>query len=189
MSIFFALSNPEFRKFRLPKHLTRIVVSHHLMRKTILHHLSVSPEKRHLEFRFIRSKLHFPFGSKNVLGLSVGLGLTDRYETFEDNHIINAVQKFIPTAQVIKGSYYFNRSNYDSIKYLYLELEKKNGAHFTLAEIRLLKRDLKEELKKRIERLIPSIFMIRNEEEVMRNILLLLQNKISLGYSSGNGEF
>ncbi|MBS0629946.1 MAG: peptide ABC transporter substrate-binding protein [Verrucomicrobia bacterium] len=175
MSTFFALAHPEFRQFRVPKLLTRIVVSHYLMRKNLLHHLSLSPEKRHLEFHFIRSKLHFPFGVKTVLGLSIAVGLTDRHETFEDTHILSAVQKFIPEAQVVQGSYYFHRVNHDANKYIYLELEKKNGAQFQHSEILLLKRNLKEELKKRIEKLIPSVFMIRNEEEVMRNILLLSQ--------------
>lgn len=175
MSAFFALAHPDFRKFRIPKHLTRIVVSHYLMRKNLLHSLSIFPEKRHLEFHFIRSMLHFPFGVKSVLGLSIAVGLTDRYETFEDTHIISAVQKFIPEAHVVQGSYYFHRANHDATKYIYLELEKKNGSKFTQAEIFQLKRDLKEELKKRIEKLIPSVFMIRNEEEVMRNILLLSQ--------------
>lgn len=175
MSSFFALVHPDFHKFRLSKHLTRIVVSHYLMRRHLLHSLSIFPEKRHLEFHFIRSKLYFPFGAKSVLGLSIAVGLTNRYETFEDTHIVSAVQKFIPEALVVQGSYYFYRAYHDATKYIYLELEKKSGSKFTLHEILLLKRELKEELKKRIEKLIPSVFMIRNEEEVMRNILLLSQ--------------
>lgn len=175
MSAFFAISNPDFRKFRLPKHITRIVVSHYLMRKNLLHSLSIFPEKRHLEFHFIRSKLHFPFGVKSILGLSIAVGLTDRYEIFEDIHIISAVQKFIPEAHIVQGSYYFHRANHDATKYVYLELEKKDGSKFKQSEIRQLKKELKEELKRRVEKLIPSVFMIRNEEEVMRNILLLSQ--------------
>ncbi len=175
MSTFFALSMPDFRKFRMPKHITRVIVSHFLMRKKILHYLSVSPEKRHVEFRFVRSKLYFPFGTKPVLGLSIAVVLSDRYEIFEETHILDAVQKFVPDAQIVKGSYYFYQANHDPIKYLYLELEKKDGSPFQQEEIRFLNRVLREELKKRIERLIPSVFMIRNEEEVMRNILLLSQ--------------
>jgi ABC-type oligopeptide transport system substrate-binding subunit len=175
MSSFFALAHPDFHKFRISKHLTRIVVSHYLMRRNLLHSLSIFPEKRHLEFHFIRSKLYFPFGVKAVLGLSIAVGLTNRYETFGDTHIVSAVQKFIPEALVVQGSYYFYRANHDATKYIYLELEKKSGLKFTQSEICLLKKELKEELKKRIEKLIPSVFMIRNEEEVMRNILLLSQ--------------
>lgn len=175
MSTFLALSNPAFRKLRLPRHLTHLVVSHYLMRKRVTHALSISPEKRHLEFRFVRTKLHFPFGAKPVLGLIIAIRLKDRFETFEDSHILAAVQKFVPSAHIVKGSYYSYQANHDLIKHLYLELEKKEGFQFDLKEIQHLKRDLKEELKRRVERLIPSVFMIRNEEEVMRNILLLSQ--------------
>jgi len=175
MSSFFALSRPEFRKFRAPKHLTRVIVSHFLMRKKIHHLLSVSPEKRHLEFRFVRSKLYFPFGTKSVLGLSLAVVLSDRYETFEDNHVVEAVQKYLPNFQIVKGSQYVYRANHDPIKYIYLELEKRDGSIFHMSEIALLKNELKEELRNRVEKLIPSVFMIRNEEEVMRNILLLSQ--------------
>lgn len=175
MSTFYALSTSEFRKFRMSRHLTRIIVSHFLMRKKILHHLSISPEKRHLEFRFIRSKLYFPFGTKSVLGLSIAVALSDRYETFEDIHVIEAAQKFVSNIQIVKGSYYFYRNNQNPIKYIYLEIEKKDGSKFQQQEISILNLELKEQLKKSIERLIPSVFMIRNEEEVMRNILLLSQ--------------
>jgi oligopeptide transport system substrate-binding protein len=175
MSAFLAISKPDFREVRLAKHLTRIVVTHHLLKKHLLHHLSVTPEKRHLEFRFIRSKLRFPFGIKKVLGLSVAVALSDRYESFEDTHILDAVQKFIPKAQMVKGSFYYYRGNNDPIKYLYLELEKKDGVAFHQNEIQLFNRELGEELKKRVERLVPSVFMIRNEEEVMRNVLILSQ--------------
>lgn len=175
MSAFFALSRPEFRKSRQPKHLTRVVVSHFLMRKNLMHHLSISPEKRHLDYRFIRSVLHFPFGTKPVLGLSISVGLTEKNESFEETHILAAVQKFIPNALVVKGSYYSHRIDQDPMKSIYLELEKKDGSRFSQMEVSVLRRELKEELKKRIEKLIPSVFMIRNEEEVMRNILLLSQ--------------
>ncbi len=175
MSAFFALTRPDFHKFRQAKHLTRIIVAHYLMRRRLFHSLSLFPEKRHLDVRFIRSKLHFPFGVKSVLGLSVAVGLTDRYEVFEDTHVIAAVQKFIPGAHLVKGSYYSYQTNHDPIKYLYLELEKKDGTPFELQDVGLLSSRLKEELRKRIEKMIPSVFMIRNEEEVMRNILLLSQ--------------
>lgn len=175
MSTFLALSKPEFRQFRQPKQLTRVIVSHYMMRKKLLHEASISPDKRRLEFKIISSKLHFPFGTKAVLGISVSVGLRDRYEIFEDSHIVNSVQKLIPEAQMVKGSFYFYRVNQDSIKNVYLELEKKDGSSFKLEERNLLKKELKEQLKNRIERLIPSVFMIRNEEEIMRNILLLSQ--------------
>jgi len=175
MSAFFALSQPDFRKHRHAKHLARIIVSNFVMKKRVDHALSVAPEKRHLELRFIRSKLHFIFGTKPVLGLSVVVSLKDEYEMFEDTQILAAVQKFLPQAQIVKKSYYHWRPNRDRVKYTYIELEKRSGSQFDQEEIHLLKRELKEELLKRIVKLVPSVFMIRNEEEIMRNLLLLSQ--------------
>jgi len=175
MSTLFALSKPQFRKHRLPHHLSQIIVSLSWLQKKLEHALSVLPEKRHLEMRFIRSKLHFLFGSKDVLGLVLVVSIKDRYEMFESNHILAAVQKYIPDAQFVKDSYYYCKPNHDPIKYIYLEFEKQSGAKFTSQEIQLLKRELKEQLIKRIVKLVPSVFMIRNEEETMRSILLLSQ--------------
>ena len=175
MNVFFALASPSFHKFRLPKHLAKIIVSHFLMRKRLLESFSISPQKRQLELRFFRSRLHFPFGVKSVLGLSIAVGLVDRHETFEETHVISAIQKFIPNAQIVRGSYYFYRPNHSTIKHLYLEIEKREGGGFSLQEVGLLKSILAEELKNRIEKLIPFVFMTRNEEEIMRNMLLLSQ--------------
>ena len=58
------------------------------------------------------------------------------------------------------------------IQTLYLEIEKK-GADFTLDEIHLLRTVLPDQIKAGIERLAHPIFMPRNEEEVLRNIMTL----------------
>ena len=175
MGRFLALSNNAFRDFRPHRHITRLIATHYLMRRNLIRSLSQFPEKRYLEMRVIRTDLNFPFGSKPVLGIAIGLNLIDKYECFEDTHVLLAVQKFIKNVQLIKDSFYTYHRNQDSIRLLYLELEKKDDTHFTPDEIRKLQLELEEELKKRIERLIPSVFMIRNEEETIKSILLLSQ--------------
>jgi len=175
MGRFLALSNRDFRKFRTSRHLTRLIASHFLMRKELMRDVNLFPERRHLAFRFTRTELHFPFGSKRVLGLAISVELKDKYEHFNENHVLLAVQHFVPEAKVVSGSFFFLRYPQDPICNLYLDLEKRDGIPFTMEEAALLKRELEDELKKRIEKLIPSVFMVRNEEEVMRNILLLSQ--------------
>ncbi|HSX11950.1 MAG TPA: peptide ABC transporter substrate-binding protein [Rhabdochlamydiaceae bacterium] len=172
---FLALSNKEFRDFRPHRHITRLIASHHLMHHKLSRALNLFPEKRHLELRLIRTQLRFPFGSKPVLGLAIGVTLFDKYECFEETHVLSAVLKFVPGVHVVKDSFYAYQGYKDPIRLLYLELEKKDGMNFSQSEIRTLKFELEEELKKRIEKLIPSVFMIRNEEEIMKNILLLSQ--------------
>lgn len=175
MGRFLALSSKEFRNIRLHRHITRLVASHHLMHKTLSRALNLHPEERHLQMRLIRTELCFPFGSKPVLGLAIGVTLFDKYESFEESHILSAVLKFIDTVHLVKDSFYVYQGYKNQIRLLYVELEKKNGMRFTQEEIRTLKDELEDELKKRIEKLIPSVFMIRNEEEIMKSILLLSQ--------------
>lgn len=175
MGRFLALSNREFRNFRPYRHITRLVTSHYLMHRKLSRELNLFPEKRHLDVRFIRTVLNFPFGSKPVLGVVVGVTLFDKYEFFEETHILSAVSQFIDGVHIVKDSFYAYQGYKDPIRLLYLELEKKDGMNFSLEEVSQLKLELQEELKKRIEKLIPSVFMIRNEEEIMKSILLLSQ--------------
>lgn len=180
MSRFLALSPPQFCRFRTSRHLARLVASHYLLRKKTDHALRFSQERRHIEVKFIHSKLHFPFGSKPVLGLVIGVGIFEKYEFLEDHHILYAIQKYIHSAQIVKNSYYSYQGAQDTVRLIYLELEKKDGSLFSIKEIQLLKSVLAEELKKRIEKLAPAIFMVRNEEETMKNVFLLSQEIKSL---------
>lgn len=173
MSRFLALSPPQFCRFRTSRHLSRLVASHYLLRKKTDHALRFSQERRHLEVKCLSSKLHFPFGSKPVLGLAIGVGIFEKYEFLEDYHVIYAVQKYISSVQIVKNSFYSYQVVQDNIRLIYLELEKKDGSLFSTQEIQLLKSVLAEELKKRIEKLAPAIFMVRNEEETMKSVLLL----------------
>ncbi|MCI0382135.1 MAG: peptide ABC transporter substrate-binding protein [Chlamydiae bacterium] len=175
MGRFLALSHQDFRQFRSHRHLTRLIVSLYLMRKNLHRSMSIFPEKRHLEVRLLRTNLHFPFGSKPVLAIAIGINPFDKYESFEESHVLAGAEKSIQNVQVVKDSYYYYQGTQDPVRLLYLELEKKDGTSFSNKEIKILQEELKEELKRRIEKLIPSVFMIRNEEEIMKNILLLSQ--------------
>ncbi len=175
MSRFFALCPKSFCDPRAPKLITKILAFHFLMRTNLLRLIAISPEKKHLEIRYIRTNLTFHFGSKPVLGLVLAISPLGRHEFFEEYHIAQATQMLLPGTRVVKGSFYTYQGPQDPICTLYLELEKENGASFSSSEIRLLKQDLEEKLKRCVEKLVPSVFMARNEEETMRNILILSQ--------------
>ncbi len=175
MRKFLALTTREFLECRSAKHLTKILLAHHTMRKAIARAAVLFPEERQLQLRLGSTELHFLFGKKSVVGLMIGICLLDRYEFFEEKHILLAVQKVIPTAQSVKGSFYVYQSMQDMIRTLYVEIEKKDGELITLQERRMLKRLLLNELKASVEKLTPAIFMMRNEEETMKNILIISQ--------------
>ena len=56
-----------------------------------------------------------------------------------------------------------------------VEIEKKDGSPFSLEEMKELKKTLPYELKESVESVLHPVLMPRNEEEIMRNILLLSQ--------------
>lgn len=170
-----ALASQQFLESRAPRHLAKVLAAHHMTRKIIMRATGLFPEERHLQLRVAPTRLHFLFGSKSVVGLIITISLLDRYEFFEEKHVLLAVQKIIPSAQLVKGSYYSSQAPQDMIRTLYLEIEKKDAEPITLKERGMLKTLLANELKASVEKLIPSIFMMRNEEEVMKNILILSQ--------------
>ncbi len=175
MCRFFSLCPKSFFAPRTSRLITKIISCHFFMRTNLLRQLSLYPEKKHLEMRYIRTELNFFFGSKPVLGLVLGIAPLDKHEFFEEEHILEAAQSLIPDLQCVKGSFYTYQGIQDPLCTLYIELEKKDGSRFSQSDIFLLKKELEYELKRRIEKLVPSIFMIRNEEETMRNILILSQ--------------
>lgn len=175
MGRLFSLCSPSFFDPRPSRLITKTLAFHYLMRTNLQRLLSLYPEKRHLEIRYVKTELNFRFGSKPVLGLIIALSPLDKHEFFEESHIQQAAQFLLPETGIVKGSFYVYQGLEDPICMLYIELEKKNGSRFSQEELVILKQGLEEELKRRIEKLVPSIFMTRNEEEIMRSILLLSQ--------------
>lgn len=175
MSRFLSLSPAAFCEPRPARLLSKIVASHYIMRAYIQRSVNLFPETRHLQVRYVKNELQFHFGSKPVLGLIMAVSILGKHDFLEETHIEQAAQALVPGLQRVKGSFYSFQGIDDPVRCLYVELEKKDGSYLTLSELQSLKRELEEELKRRIETLVPSIFMIRNEEETMRNILILSQ--------------
>lgn len=171
--LFFALTRDEFKEQRSPKHLLRTICSLFFIHKNLIKLVTTSGEKRHLQFRLIPTQLKFLFGSKSALGLLVGICLFDKQETLEEKQLLLAVQKLLPQVQIVKGSLFLHQDHEDRIQLIYVEFEKKSGELFFCDEIALLKSRLFAELQSRVEKHVPALFMTRNEEEVMKNILLL----------------
>lgn len=172
---FFSLSTEEFRKIRSFKTVLRLVFSFLIYRERILKEVRLYPEKRHLFARLLSSPLSFPFGRKNVLGVVIVVHLPDRYDFFDEHHVHLAIQELSLSIQLVPSSVYFSQNSHDKLRFFYLEIEKLSGSGFTLKERKALKTQFISSLKKRIERLSPSIFMPRNTEETMKNILVLGQ--------------
>jgi hypothetical protein len=163
----------DFKIARQPRHLCRIISIQYLFRKSLREAIRKKSQRRHLSLKIFRAFLVTPNGRKKVLGLLVGINYLRDQETFGEKHLLKAIQHYLPSAQAVEQSFFLNKLGSENISISYLEIEKKDGSEFTFSEIRKLRRELPHNLKNRIEHRQHPIFMPRNEEEVMRNMLIL----------------
>lgn len=173
MQHFLVCVREDFKHLRDYHHISRIISNLHSLRKFIKQNVQVYPNKRHVIFKFLKTKLT-PTSQKEkpVLGILAGLNFLKEHEVFETGHLIGAIQKNLPAIRLVEGSTFVDRGE-GSIQVMYLEIEKGDSSDFNLEEIQLLKISLPDQIKGHIEHLTHPIFMPRNEEEVLRNIMAL----------------
>lgn len=175
LTLLYLIASKKFLDHRNASHLFRLVLSMNLMQKRLMQSVTFSPHLRHLEIRWIPTNLIFPFSLKPVLGCLIGFNVMNRYEVFDEENIVLALQKYLPQLRLVKEGSYNHTSQYKNLKIFYFEIEKKNGSPFSLLERNLLKNNLEEKVKKSIQTLTPTIFMGHNDEEIYKNILVLSQ--------------
>jgi hypothetical protein len=163
----------DFKAARDSRHLSRIISIHYLFRKRLREAVKQVPEKRHLHFKLFKTRIKDSKGEKHVLAIVVGINFLLDNEAFEKRHLMTAIQNYLPNAHAVEDSFFANRRGTENIATLYLEIEKAGGAEFSSEEIQILRNELPIDLKDRIEHLMHPIFMPRNEEEIMRNVLSL----------------
>lgn len=172
MQQFLVTCPEEFKKERDYHHISRIISNLYSLRNLLKQNLDAFPSKRRIHLKFLKTQLASQ-RSKHVLGVIVGLNFLSDHEVFETTHLVSAIQKHFPSVQPVKGSFFIDRSSSVLFQTLYLEIEKPQGADFTLEEVHLLRNALPDQIKSHIEQLTHPIFMPRNEEEVLRNIMSL----------------
>ncbi|MDF2549181.1 MAG: hypothetical protein K0S07_248 [Chlamydiales bacterium] len=163
----------EFKALRDSKLLAKLISYHYLFRKAISRELRHHQNRRYLYLKLVRAFHLSGKSPKIALGIIIGVNFLKDKEVFEERHILKAVQNYIPDISAVEGSFFANTRINDEICTLYLEIYKNDLTPFTTEEMRFLRGDLPNDLKDRIEHLMHPIFMPRNEEEVMRNILSL----------------
>ncbi len=169
------VASKKFLDHRSPSHLFRIVLSIYTMQRKLLRSATFSANQRHLEFRWTPASLLFPFSSKSVMGCLIAFNGVDRYESFDEENIVLALQKHLPDLRLVKESSYHHSSQHKNLKIFYFEVERRDGLPFSLQERSLLKNNIEEKVKNSIRQLSPIPFLGNNEEEIFKNILVLSQ--------------
>lgn len=173
MQQFLVTSSEEFKIQRDYHHLSRIISVLYIMRQVLGEKICQFPNNRHVLLKFFKTKIFSEKGEKEVLGILVGLNFLKENELFEKKHLMKALSLFVNNAMEVEGSFFMDKGSGNSIETIYLEVEKHDKSNFNNDEIRKMKDGLSEEIKAHIEHLMHSVFMPRNEEEIVRNILIL----------------
>ncbi|MBI5346034.1 MAG: hypothetical protein HZB76_02705 [Chlamydiae bacterium] len=176
MQQFLIMSRDEFKSARDYHHISRIISILYLVRKILKQRIEQFFDKRHVILKFLKTRIHSPNKSiKTVLGVIVGLNFLKDHEIFEKDHLIKAIKNFLPGVVFVENSFFVDKVQKNMIHTCYIEVEKPDGSEFSSFEINLLKDELPTYLKGHIEQLIHPVFMPRNEEEIVRNIVTLSQ--------------
>lgn len=173
--LLYLVASRKYLDHRKASHLFRLILSIYNMQKKLLRSATFFPHQRHLEVRWIPTSLVFPFSSKPVLGCLIGFNVLDKYELFDEENILTALQKYIPELRLVRESSYCHPSPHKTLKIFYFEVEKKNSTLFSLEELALFKNNIKDKISNCIQKLSPAIYMGHNEEETYKNILVLSQ--------------
>ncbi len=173
MHHFLLASDDEFKRIRDVRHMCRIICYHNWFRR-MLRRTSDS-DIRQIMVKPLKATLKFQFGEKNVLGLVIAMSYLNEYEQFESRHIASACQRVIPGLTIVPRSYFTYQNPSDPIQSFYIEVEKRDGGEISYKDIALLRDGLVDEIPHCIEQLSHTLFIPQNEEEIMRNIMLLSQ--------------
>ncbi len=171
----FLVTCPEdFKNARDYHHISRIISNIYSVQKLLKQNVESMPGKRHILLKFLKTRLTPPRQKeRSVLGILAGLNFLRDHEVFEASHLVSAIHKNLPAVRAVEGSTFVEKTAQSPCQTVYLEIEKTDGTDFGLEEIQQLRSSLPDHIKSHIEQLTHPIFMPRNEEEVLRNIMAL----------------
>ena len=175
MQHFLVMCTEPFKKARSYVHMSRIIYIFYMFQKMLKRSMERQPQERAVFVKLSMTHLRMPLGIKRVLALFVSLSFLNDNELFEARHLLKVLEMHFPKITLVEHSCFVSPCRDVKAQMLYLEVEKGEESDFTLQEITHLRQRLPDEVKNGIEKLMRPLFMPRNEEEIMRNIVILSQ--------------
>lgn len=163
------LFREQFSSERDSRHLSRVIAYQYLFKKVTQESAKKSPLERHVSLKVFKGPSFKNFSS---LSLVITFNFLRESECFEFRHLMEAIRSCLPYLDYVPDSLIADRRD-EKIRFFYIELIKKGNSPFSSNEIKYLKEKLPSELIRQIETTVHPIFMPRNEEEILRNLILL----------------
>ena len=160
-----------FTTIRDTKHLSQIIAEKYFLKKSLLEQINNLTDKQRLvKLKFLKTILKDC--QKKVLGILGVMNLLYDSEVIEKNYIIKSILEIFSDYKYVKNSYIVDLRE-DKIISFYLEVENTKNKNFSLKQINELKKNLIKAFKVKTKKLINPIFYPRNEEEILRNTIVL----------------
>ena len=151
-----------------PRHLSRIIAYHYLFKKTLVQKIQHAPQTRHCSLKILRGDLH---EQEPRVALLLGFNFLKDTERFDIKHLMEALKSCLPHVQCPADSLIVDR-RHEKIRFFYFELAK-GGLPFTREEFQQIKAQFPQEIERQIEHVVHPVFMPRNDEELLRNLIVL----------------
>lgn len=163
---FLSTCSTYFRSHLSCHQLTKVLNAFCTFEKIIKTESDFTPQKRGIKFRLFKINR-----TGNILGIAIVLKIKTTAECMPNGHLLRAILNILPGIVDIANINYQFHDDLSGLLFIYQEIEKKRGRGFLSCDIQQLKNLLKKELEENIAALTPSLFLIRNEEEIFRNIV------------------
>lgn len=170
MQHFLVMAPGRFKEMHSVAQLCRVICLFYLFRRE-LRRQAEERRARIVLAKVAKTTIHTPF-PKQVIALFIGVQLVHDNEVFEKEHLLRAVRSCLPDAQPVEGSYFSRAFKEERIRLLYVEVQR-GGAPITARDIARLRESVCEAAKHAVEQWMRPMFMPRNEEEVMRTLVML----------------
>lgn len=165
-------STKDFTTSRKTSHVTRVIAYAYLLRKRASYAFVSNPQERFAVTKVLRTSLASSGPARSVVGILAAVNYSSESEIFDERHLFEAALSIVPRASVVENSLIHNKREYTGTRIIYIEIEKINE-RFTSNEIKGLQENLTDEVLSKVECVTSTIFMPRNEEEILRNVLTL----------------
>ena len=172
MQHFLFNTGQEFKAYRDCTHMARIISVFYLLKRALISQTENCAE-RLIKVKLRKTWLQLPLGFKKVLGVFLAIHFLNDDEQFEQVHCMRMIKNCFPDFHYIEGSYFSYIPQEGQIHLIYLELEKKDTSEISSQDLKKLNEKLIDEVENGIHSLMHPLFIPRNEEEVMRNVILL----------------
>jgi hypothetical protein len=121
---------------------------------------------------FTKIMLDPSFGEKR-LGIVVAFTTQNQHAFLGKEQIQEAIIHTMKGAQLIEETFYDGKKGDDQVQSFYFEIQKSNREPFRDVEIKAIEENFSFDLMDRVTLFSYPMFLPRNEEEVMRNMLQL----------------